>query len=40
MIDRYGINIQTTVYIIDEWQGYTAEHKELYTLSCNNYNGI
>ena len=28
--------IQTTIYKIDKQQGPTVQHKELYTISCNN----
>ena len=29
--------IQTTVYKIDKQQGYIVQHKELQSLSCNNF---
>ena len=33
---KVGINIHTTVYKTDNQEGSTVEHRELYTLSCNN----
>ena len=33
---KKGENIQTTIYKINYQQGPTAQHRELYSISCNN----
>ena len=32
-------HIHTTIYKIDNQQGPTVEHRELYSIFCNNLNG-
>ena len=40
--DKLGVwdqQIHTTIDKIDKQQGPTIQHRELYSISCNNYNG-
>ena len=32
----WDLQIHTTVYKIDKQQGFTVQHRELYSISCNN----
>ena len=37
--DKLGVwdqQIQTTIHKIDKQQGFTVQHRELYSISCNN----
>ena len=36
---EFGINTHTTVYKIDNQQGPTVQHRELYSITCNNLYG-
>jgi len=37
--DEIGINTHTTVYKIDNQEGPTVQHRELYSTICNNLYG-
>ena len=37
---RYGIKRHKLLYATDKQQGYIVLHKELYPLSCTNFNGV
>ena len=40
--DKLGVwdqQIQSTIYKIDKQQGFTIQHREVYSIFCNNLNG-